>query len=151
DRRRQLERRSGRHCALREGDLVFVDVTDRYDAWQDRRLRAGNVEEPVAHETAGAPGRQIERGARECERVAPWRKPGDQPTVKQRADQGRDERRRSRDGEDAGVSHGGSYTGSAGLQNAGRKTNAPVKAIRLRPMSRPATTRRWQRARPRRP
>jgi hypothetical protein len=104
ERRRQRQRVGGERAGrrLREGDLVLVDVADGDDARQDRRALLGGVEEEIARQPAGAPRRQIERGVRERERIAPSWKARHQRSVDERADQRRHERRRSRDGEDAG-------------------------------------------------
>ena len=85
-----------------EHQLVLVDVADRDDARQDRGVGAGHVEEDVARQPAGAPRRQIERGGGERQRIAGVGKALDQGAVAQRRDQRRHERRRSRNGEDAG-------------------------------------------------
>src|SRR5262249_17807035 len=82
------------------------------DARQDRRARASFVEEPVAHEPAGAPRRQVDRRARQRERVGPpacGRKARYQLALDQGADQCRYERFRGRDGEDARNRHAGVY------------------------------------------
>ena len=67
-----VERRLGQLAGrgFGEGDLVLVDVADRHDARQDRGVAVERVEEHVARQPAGAPRRQIERGARERERIA---------------------------------------------------------------------------------
>ena len=101
DRRRQVEHGLLRHRGLRERDLVLVDIAERHDARQDRGPAARDVEEPVAHEAAGAPGRQVEGGGRKREWIARRRKT--ERAVDQRADERRHERRRGRDGEDAGT------------------------------------------------
>ena len=72
ERGRQIERlrceAAGR--ALREHDLVLVDVADRGDARQDRGILSEHVEKDIAREPAGAPRRQIERRGRERQRIA---------------------------------------------------------------------------------
>ena len=85
-----------------EHELVLVDVADRHDARQDRGVGADHVEESVARQPAGAPRRQVKRGGGERQRIAGVGKAFDQGTVAQRRDQRRHERRRSRNGEDAG-------------------------------------------------
>ncbi len=77
-RRRQVERRVGQ-CAGRgfgEGDLVLVEVAERDDARQDGGVAPEHIEEDVARQPAGAPRRQIERGARERQRIAAGREAG---------------------------------------------------------------------------
>ena len=73
-RRRQSQRGLGQLAGGRfgEGDLVLVDVAERHDARQDRGVAVERVEEHVARQPAGAPRRQIERGARELERIVGW-------------------------------------------------------------------------------
>ena len=47
-----------------EGDLVLVEIAERDDARQDGGVAFELVEEDLARQAAGAPRRQIERGAR---------------------------------------------------------------------------------------
>ncbi len=107
DRRWQIERRTGKRTArcLCESDLVLVDVSDGDDAGKDRCAGSGHVEEDIAYEPAGPPRRQIERGTGQCERIMSGGKTRHQGSVDQRADQRRHERRRGRNGEDAGIRH----------------------------------------------
>ena len=89
---------AGRHVG--EHELVLVDVADRHDARQQRRLDPEHVEEGIAREPAGAPGRQEDRRRGKGQRIG-RRQPVDEPAVAERAEERRQERRRRRNGEDA--------------------------------------------------
>ena len=106
ERRRQVEGigggGAGRHVG--EDELVLVDVADRHDARQQRRLDPEHVEEGIAREPAGPPRRQEDGGRGQGERVG-GRQALDQPAVAERAEERRQERHRRRNGEDARV-HG---------------------------------------------
>jgi hypothetical protein len=107
ERLRQFERRRGeRPEHFGEDEFVLVDVAERHDARQDRGVVAGDVEENVAREPAGAAGREIDRGAAERQRIGAVGKAFDQLAVAQRADQHRQERRGGGDVEDVGVRRG---------------------------------------------
>jgi hypothetical protein len=101
DRFRQRER----HLAGRgfgERDLVFIQIAERHDAWQQRRV-AEPVEENLARQPSRTPGRQVERGARQFQRIARRRKAGHQLARTQCIDQHRQKGRRGGDVEDVGV------------------------------------------------
>ena len=101
ERRWQLERLAGQRscCCVGERDLVLVDIADRDDPRQDRRVLVGRLEEEVAREPAGAPRRQVERGVRQRERRVRRRKARHEGSIDQRVDERRHERHRGRDGE----------------------------------------------------
>ena len=106
DRLRQRERGFGQLAGggFGEGDLVFVEIAERDDARQDGGVGFEFVEEHLARQPAGAPGRQIERGAGELKRIARGRKAGDEFARAQGVDQHRQKRRRGGDVEDVGRS-----------------------------------------------
>ena len=83
--RRNLERRcAGKLFAfVGEGELVLVDVAERDDARQHHGVRLHLVEEDLADDAHGAPGRQIERGVRKPRRFLARLESVDQPAVEQ--------------------------------------------------------------------
>ncbi len=140
----QRERIGGKLARRHAGerDLVLVDVAERDDARQDRGVTLEQIEKAVAHQPAGAPGRQIERRVRERERIAGGGEAFDQPAGRQRAEQRRHERHRCRDGEDSGERHAESYT-------TGRRHSATGACGCTERRGKTATPR-WRRWRPRR-
>ena len=99
---RQVERVRGGDAARHVGEheLVLVDVADRHDARQQRRLDPEHVEERVARKPAGATGRQEDGGRGKNQRIGAEQVVGE-PAVLERADERRQERHRRRNGEDA--------------------------------------------------
>ena len=68
----QSQRRLGRFATrlpLRESDLVFIHMAERRRCAAEWRHRLEFVEEYLAGEAAGAPGRQKERGLAQLERI----------------------------------------------------------------------------------
>ena len=86
-----------------EGDLVLVEIADGDDARQDGGVAVEAFQEYLARQPAGTPGRQIERGAGQLERLAAGRKAGHQSAGAQGVDQHRQKRRRGGDVEDVGL------------------------------------------------
>ncbi len=103
DGKRKIERGGGEVAGrgIGEGEFIGVDVTNGEDARQDRGL-AELVEEGEASEAHRAPGRQVNRGPRQGQRIARRRKAVDQTTVEQRVNQHRQERRCRGNVEDVG-------------------------------------------------
>ena len=93
DRRRKRQGVFGELCSrsVCENDLVFVQIAECNDAWQDRRVSLERCEKGVACHTAGPPGWQIKRGARKLKRIARSREAFDQTAAAQRGDQLRQE------------------------------------------------------------
>ena len=93
DRRRKRQGVFGELCSrsVCENDLVFVQIAECNDAWQDRRVSLERCQEGVACHTAGPPGWQIKRGARKLKRIARSREAFDQAAAAQRGDQLRQE------------------------------------------------------------
>ena len=91
---RNVERRHAAELfgAFRKRQLVLVDVAERHDARQDRRVRLQLIEKDLPRQPSCAPGRQIERRRCEIERVAARLESLDQPAVDQRRDDGAQER-----------------------------------------------------------
>ena len=91
---RNVERRHAAELfgAFRKRQFVLVDVAERHDARQDRRVRLQFIEKDFPRQPPGAPCRQIERRAREIERIPPRLESLDQPAVDQRRDDGAQER-----------------------------------------------------------
>jgi hypothetical protein len=102
ERGRQVERVRGGGAARHVGEyeLVLVEVPDRHDARQQRRLDPEHVEERIAREPAGAARRQEDGGRGKNERIGAEQVVG-KPAVLERADERRQERHRRRNGEDA--------------------------------------------------
>ena len=65
--RRNVERRDAAELfgAFRERQFVLVDIAERHDARQDRRIGLHLVEKDFPRQPPGAPGRQIERRLRQ--------------------------------------------------------------------------------------
>ncbi len=116
-RRRQIKflgqierlRPDGAGRGLIKQNLVLVHIPDGNDARQDRGLQAAHVEKCVARQATGPAGGQIDGSAGERERILRQilRQARHQGAIHERLDQGRQKRRRSRDGEDARrVEHG---------------------------------------------
>jgi hypothetical protein len=74
--------------AFGKRQLVLVDVAERHDARQDRGVGLQLIEKDFPRQPPGTPGRQIERGARQIERILARLKPLDQPPINQRRDDG---------------------------------------------------------------
>ena len=91
---RKVQRRDAAELfgAFGERQLVLVDIAEGYDTRQDRGIGLQLIEKDFPRQSPGAPGRQIERGAREVERVRARLESVDQPAVDQRSDDGAQER-----------------------------------------------------------
>ena len=86
--------------SFREDDLILVDIAERDDARQDRGLIERERESIPGH-AACAPRRQIERHAREFERIIGRWKAGHELSRAQRLDEDRQEPRGGRNIENA--------------------------------------------------
>ena len=110
--RRDVERRDAAIFGLfREGEFVLVDIAERDDARQDRRIGLQHIEKDLARQPPRAPGRQIERRLRQPLRLRARLESVDQPAVDQRGDDGAQQRHGDGNAEDA---HGHPDSGSGG-------------------------------------
>jgi hypothetical protein len=107
---RNVERRDRAGLGiLREGELVLIDVAERHDARQDRRVLAEHIQENTMRHAPGAPGGQIHRRLRQPFRMRARFEAVHQPAVDQGCDDGAQERRGYGDAENA---HGRPDSGS---------------------------------------
>ena len=77
---------------FRERQLILVDIAERDDTRQDRRIMAEHFQKYLPRQPPGPPGRQIERRLRQVQRVVAGLEPIDQPAIDQSGDDGAQQR-----------------------------------------------------------
>ena len=84
-----IQRRAAAIFGLfRKGEFVLVDIAERHDARQDRRLGLQHIEKYLARQPSRAPGRQIERRLCQPFRICTRLESVHQPAIDQSGDDG---------------------------------------------------------------